>query len=65
MMVLERHGYRVLEAADGQQVLEVWQRHGPTIDLLLTDMVMPGELTGRDLARALRNEDAELKIILS
>jgi PAS domain S-box-containing protein len=40
--VLQRGGYRVLEAADASQALEVARGHAGTIDLLLTDVVMPG-----------------------
>lgn len=39
--VLERQGYHVLEAQDGQEALGICKRLGPTIDLLLTDIVMP------------------------
>jgi len=40
--VLTRAGYRVLEAGGGRQALEVAAAHGGEIDLLLTDVVMPG-----------------------
>ena len=39
--ILERHGYRVLEAADGEQALAVWEAAAGRIDLLITDVVMP------------------------
>lgn len=39
--VLERRGYRVLEAPDGQEALGICERLGPTINLLLTDIAMP------------------------
>jgi PAS domain S-box-containing protein len=39
---LENAGYRVLEAVDGEQAVEVARRHSGRIDLLLTDVVMPG-----------------------
>ena len=38
---LERQGYRVLAAQDGQEALGICERLGSTIDLLLTDIVMP------------------------
>ena len=51
--MLESKGYRIKEAASGREALEVWQSHGKEIALLLTDIIMPGEMTGRDLAERL------------
>jgi two-component system cell cycle sensor histidine kinase/response regulator CckA len=48
-IVLERNGYRVIAAPDGNAALEAAAAHDGSIDLLLTDVVMPG-LNGRDLA---------------
>jgi PAS domain S-box-containing protein len=47
--ILSRQGYRVLEAPDGRHALSTWDRHGAEIDLLLTDVVMPG-MSGKELA---------------
>ncbi|HEY2326619.1 MAG TPA: GAF domain-containing protein [Gaiellaceae bacterium] len=49
--ILEASGYSVLQAADGASAIEVLRRHVGTLDLLLTDVVMPG-MSGRDVARA-------------
>src|SRR5581483_8740152 len=46
---LEGYGYTVLEAPDGQRALELAERYSGAIDLLVTDVVMPG-LGGRELA---------------
>jgi CheY-like chemotaxis protein len=48
-LMLRRHGYQVEEAASGDEALRVWQRRGADIDLLLTDLVIPG-MTGSELA---------------
>ena len=45
-------GYTVLEAPDGNQALAVWERHEGKIDLVVTDVVMPG-MNGIELARRL------------
>ena len=44
-------GYRVLEAEDGEGAMRSIAVHGPAIALLLTDVVLPGRLRGRELAR--------------
>jgi len=51
--ILERVGYRVLDAADGPSAIEMVRHHSGDIHLLVTDMVMPG-MSGRDLAERLR-----------
>jgi CheY-like chemotaxis protein len=61
--VLEQYGYRVLEAPDGVAAAEVWCQHGGAVDLLLTDIVMPGGISGRKLAEQLRAEKPGLKVI--
>lgn len=63
--ILERYGYRVLEADSGQAALDVWGEHAGKIDLLLTDMVMPGGLTGKELAERLRVASPSLNVIYS
>jgi two-component system, cell cycle sensor histidine kinase and response regulator CckA len=61
--VLESNSYRVLEASNGIEALRVWDDENGKVDLLLTDMVMPEGMTGRDLARQLRARQAGLKVI--
>jgi two-component system, cell cycle sensor histidine kinase and response regulator CckA len=63
--VLKRYGYRVFEAASGKDALAVWQQHQGAIDLVLTDMVMPGGMSGRQLADELQRRRPALKIIFS
>jgi CheY-like chemotaxis protein len=62
---LRKLGYHVLEAANGNQALQVWQTHRDQIDLLYTDMVMPEGLTGLELAERLKTEKPGLQIIIS
>jgi PAS domain S-box-containing protein len=60
---LSQLGYRVLETINGNEALEVWKQHRHEIHLLLTDLVMPGGMTGKDLAGRLLKENPELKVI--
>ena len=46
-------GYHVLSAANGRDALDVWAEHRDEIDLLLTDVVMPESISGRQLAHTL------------
>jgi PAS domain S-box-containing protein len=62
-MTLSRLGYRVLEAATGAGALEAWKQNRAEIRLLLTDMVLPGGMTGRELAQRLLEEKPGLQII--
>jgi len=55
-------GYRVIEAGNGAQALELWHANAGRIDLLLTDEVMP-YMAGSELFRRLRKFDPELKVI--
>lgn len=61
--VLKSYGYQVLEAKSGVDALRVWAQYDTRINLLLTDMVMPGGMSGHDLAKKLRNEKRDLKVI--
>lgn len=63
--VLSSIGYRVVEARDGPTALGLWHERDSEIDLLLTDMVMPGGMSGWQLARRLREQKPDLKVILS
>ncbi|HTI71618.1 MAG TPA: ATP-binding protein, partial [Candidatus Limnocylindria bacterium] len=63
--ILIRQGYQVLVAENTPGALDVWHSNNKQIDLLLTDLVMPGQLSGRDLAVLLRAERPELRIIFT
>lgn len=60
---LSQLGYRVLAASNGVDALDVWNLHRHEIHLLLTDLVMPGGMTGRELAERLLVENPKLKVI--
>ncbi len=51
--ILEDHGYTVLPASDPGEALKLMHRHGNSVSLLLTDVVLP-QMSGRDLAERLR-----------
>ena len=61
--VLSGLGYRVIETSDGESALTAWDRHRDEIRLLLTDLVMPGETNGTELARRLRQDRPDLRVI--
>jgi PAS domain S-box-containing protein len=63
--VLTKLGYQVLEAASGVKALDVWAEHKDTIALVVTDMVMPDGLSGRQLADRLRQDKPAIKIIFT
>ncbi len=56
-------GYRVFTAPSGLAALQVWEMHRHEIELLLTDLVMPDGITGRDLALRLRASAPQLAVI--
>jgi signal transduction histidine kinase len=64
-LILQDCGYHVLEADSGAEALRVWERNSDAIDLVLTDMVMPGGVSGRDLATRLLANHPELKVIFT
>jgi two-component system, cell cycle sensor histidine kinase and response regulator CckA len=61
--ILERYGYRVFEARHGKQALAVAQQVGERLDLLLTDMVLPEGMDGREIASQLRSLLPGLKVV--
>jgi nitrogen-specific signal transduction histidine kinase/ActR/RegA family two-component response regulator len=60
---LTRAGYRILLAADAEQALRLARAAGERVNLLLSDIVMPG-MNGRELARTLTRERPDLPVLL-
>ncbi len=60
---LRNKGYRVLEANDGEHALDVINEYGNPIDLILTDVMMPG-MDGHTLVRLILEELPDIKVIL-
>jgi len=61
--ILERNGYRVVEANSGEAALQVVAEFDGTFDLLVSDFVM-GEMSGRDLASTLQSQNQDLLVLL-
>ena len=61
-VALSRAGYHVYEARNGQEAIKIFDQHGDTIDLLLTDMRMP-YMGGAELAHQLRGRRRTLKLL--
>jgi len=61
--LLKQGGYDLLVAEDGQQALQKSDEHKGRIDILVADIQMPG-MTGSDLAREMRRDRQDLRIIL-
>jgi two-component system, cell cycle sensor histidine kinase and response regulator CckA len=59
---LEAKGYKVLEADNGQAALRIASAHPGSIDMLITDVVMPG-MSGRELAKALGASHPQTRIL--
>ena len=61
-LALNRAGYRVYEARNGQEAMKMFDQHGESVDLLLTDMRMPF-MGGAELVRHLRSRRKTLKLL--
>ena len=62
-ITLERYGYHVLIAANGTEAVERMVENDAKVDLLITDLVMPGGLNGSELARMLQKLHTEMNVI--
>ncbi len=62
--ILEDAGFHVVEASDGREALELLERHGKAIDLVILDLTMPN-LSGEETFKEIRKVSADLPIVLS
>jgi PAS domain S-box-containing protein len=60
--ILRRQGYQVIEASNGEEALLKTEEHGAPINLVITDMMMPG-IGGRELVERLHRQDPRLKVL--
>jgi signal transduction histidine kinase/CheY-like chemotaxis protein len=61
--ILGTHGYRVQAAPSGAEALDLWRQQAGAFDLLLTDLIMPGGISGGQLAERLRTDKPDLRVI--
>jgi PAS domain S-box-containing protein len=64
VLILQSYGYKVLEASNGKEALQLVEKHQDGIDILVTDVVMPG-MGGPDLAEALRPRFPHMKVLFA
>ncbi|MGE0489229.1 MAG: PAS domain S-box protein [Vulcanimicrobiota bacterium] len=62
--ILSRYGYQVTSAPDGAAARKLWLEHHHDFDLLVTDMMMPGGTSGRELAMQLQLDKPGLGVLL-
>ncbi|MCJ2036148.1 CHASE3 domain-containing protein [Methylobacterium sp. J-068] len=61
--ILSDLGYRVLEAADGEEGLRVFGAHAASVDMLLTDVVLPGKVRGRELSERITALRPDVRVL--
>jgi CheY-like chemotaxis protein len=64
-IALKTLGYKVIEAESGVAALEIWRAHRDQIHLVLTDIVMPGGVSGMELAKILLAENPSVRVIFT
>jgi PAS domain S-box-containing protein len=62
---LQLYGYDVIEASSGPEAIQAWEEHGGRVDLLFTDMRMPGRMNGLELYDELKRREPTLVGIVS
>ncbi len=63
--ILRQNGYRVVQATSADEAREAWKWYGDRVELLLTDMALPGDATGLDLGRDFKNQKPSLAVVIA
>lgn len=64
-MFLKTNGYNVIEAGSGSEAVAIWETNKSKIDLVVTDLFMPGGIMGLQLAQRLQIDRPNLKVIFT
>ena len=64
-VILQECGYSVLQASTGVEALKLWEANKESIDLVITDMVMPEGMSGMDLAYQLHSVRPDVRIVFA
>ena len=64
-MALRRLGYEIIEASNASEATQLWESHGHRVSLVLTDLIMPGNVSGLELAKRLLPLKAGLKVVIT
>lgn len=64
-LCLRKLGYAVLEASTADEALKLWRKHQKSIHLMLTDLILPGQTTGVELAESFRKDKPGLSVVVS
>ncbi len=62
--ILQSAGYDVLPAEDAQQAIAIYDRYGDKVDLVMTDMVLPGR-SGMELGKEVRRRVPEISLLIT
>ncbi len=62
--ILEHAGFEVLPAIDAQSAMRIFEQHQGGIDLVMTDMILPGR-TGQELGHELREQSPEIAVLIT
>ena len=63
--MLKEMGYKVIEASTGDEALEIFQKYKDEIDILFTDITMPGELNGVQLAARIESIKPDIELLFT